>query len=88
MSAPAETERLLQLHDEFSCGRDRRLVVVQFATRWFVLEGFTTAPLATYAVHGPVLERSGLSTREGAVRAAMALHRAAGKAARLRMVSA
>lgn len=88
MSTPAETKRLVALHDEFSCGRDRRLVVAQFATRWFVLEGFTTAPLSTYAVHGPVLDRSGLSTREGAVRAAAELHRAATKAAREQVASA
>ena len=44
---------LVELHEEYSCGRDRRVIVARFAARWFLLEGFTQAPLSTYAVHGP-----------------------------------
>lgn len=68
---------LVEQHEEFSAGRDRRLVVARFATRWFVLEGFTTAPLSTYAVHGPVLDENGISTHEEAVVDALARHHAA-----------
>jgi len=44
---------LVEMHEEFSGGRDRRLVVAQFATRWCVLEGFRRAEPASYRVHGP-----------------------------------
>lgn len=52
--ASGERERpMVQLHEAFSAGQDRRAVVAQFAARWFVLTGFTTAPLSTYGVLGP-----------------------------------
>lgn len=43
---------LVEIGATFTAGRDRRVVVVRFATRWFVLEGFAVAPLSTYAIHG------------------------------------
>ena len=49
----ATSQGLVQLYEEFSGGRDRRLVVARFGARWFVLAGFRTAPLGTYGVHGP-----------------------------------
>jgi hypothetical protein len=88
VSAPAKPEQLVALHEEFSAGRDRRVVVARFATRWFVLEGFTSAPLWTYAVHGPCADRGGVSTHGDALTRALEMHRAAGDAARLRVVTA
>ena len=48
---------LVSLHESFSGGPDRSLHVARFASRWFVLEGFSSAPLSTYAVHGPYDQR-------------------------------
>ncbi len=54
VAPPAVSTRpLVQLHEAFSTGRDRRAIVAQFAARWFVLTGFTKAPLSTYGVLGP-----------------------------------
>lgn len=44
---------LVQLHEAIAAGHDRRFVVAQFAARWFVLTGYTQAPLSTYGVLGP-----------------------------------
>lgn len=81
-------KKLVELHEELSAGPDRRVVVARFATRWFVLEGFTTAPYWTYAVHGPCADRGGVSTHEHALARAEEMHRAAVDAARTRAVSA
>lgn len=59
---------LVEHGEQFSAGRDRRVIVTRLATRWFVLEGFTVAPVATYTVHGPWLRR------ESAIAAALAMH--------------
>jgi hypothetical protein len=42
---------LVEMHEEFSGTRNRRLRVARFATRWFVLE-FWADPINSY-VHGP-----------------------------------
>lgn len=53
MAPLTDARRLVKLHEQFSGGRDRRLIVAKFATRWFVLAGYRRAPLDTYGVHGP-----------------------------------
>ena len=70
---------LVEMGAAFTAGRDRRVVVVRFATRWFVLEGFACAPLATYAVHGAYLRH------EVAARAAYTVHLGVSARERLRM---
>lgn len=62
---------LLSFHEELSGGRDRRLVVASFGTHWFVLAGFSGAPLRTYRPHGPFLHH------EDATREAIRMHRGA-----------
>ena len=52
-AAVRQERPMVQLHEAFSAGQDRRAVVAQFAARWFVLTGFTSAPLSTYGVLGP-----------------------------------
>ncbi len=42
---------LVEMHEEFSGARNRRLRVARFATRWFVLE-FWADPINS-VVHGP-----------------------------------
>jgi hypothetical protein len=61
---------IVEQHEEFSCGPDRRLVVARRATHWFVLEISAKGS----EVYGPMLDWKGLSTREQAVQAAMAMH--------------
>lgn len=70
---------LLERAEEYTAGRDRRLVVMRFASRWFVLEGFAVAPLSTYVVHGPY------HRHEHASRAARAMHARISARERLRM---
>jgi plasmid replication initiation protein len=86
VTAAAEMHALVELFEELSAGPDRRVVVARFATRWFVLEGFTAAPLSTYKVHGPCADRGGVSLHEHAVRAALSLHRQASERSRPKAV--
>lgn len=62
------TRSLVELCEEFSGGRDRRLIVARFASRWFVLAGFHAAELGSYGVTGP------FDHHGDAVRAAVRMH--------------
>lgn len=69
------TRALVELCEEFSGGRDRRLIVARFASRWFVLAGSHAAELGSYGVTGPfdrhgdavraALQMRGRATRRG-----------------------
>lgn len=79
MNTAVERRSLVELFEEFSGGRDRRLIVAKFATRWFVLSGFITAPLSTYGVSDP------LDHHEDALRKAIAMHEKATKRERAQL---